>query len=274
MSLTQPPLMYRPDWDALPPKSNPGSFTDLVATVCHYTAANKGYAVPESGDHSKCVAQVQSIQRQHQAISDQSDIEYNALTCNHGYLFEGRVLGYKGGANGTADSNKTMPSICCLLGVDDQPSDAMLNAVAWFHSRVEAQAGHKLEMKKHMEIVSTSCPGVPMSALIDDEFYRDLIDGGTSPQPPTPPPSQEDSVAIVIAAPAGANARFLATADGKGFISSMTWIPDEASMARLVPHYPVVETEADAPRNIGLIGPVPTGDALRNWSIDDFLNAR
>lgn len=78
---------------------------------------------------------------------------------------------------------------------------------------------------------------------------------------------------IVIAHPAGSNARFLATADARGFISAMTWIPDEAALARLTPHYPVVTIDADAPRNIGLIGPVPTGDGLRAWSPADFLNA-
>lgn len=193
MTLVQPPLAFRADWNALPPKSNPGGFSSYDATVCHYTAANKGYAVPESGDHSRCVSQVQSIQRQHQAIANQSDIEYNALACNHGVLFEGRVKGYKGGANGTASSNATMPSICCLLGVGDQPSDKMLNAVAWFHSRVESIAGRLLEMKKHKDIYATSCPGDPMSALIDQRFYRTLIDDGSPvPQPPTPIPPGDD----------------------------------------------------------------------------------
>lgn len=183
MTVTKPPIEYRSDWGALPKKSNPGGFTALNATVCHYTAANPGYAVEEWESHNDCRSQVQSIQRQHQSIDDQSDIEYNALACNHGTLFEGRELGIKGGANGTADSNKTMPSICCLLGVDDQPSDKMLNAVAWFHMRIEQHAGRILDMKKHMEIVSTSCPGVPMSNLVNAEFYRDLIDSGTTPPP-------------------------------------------------------------------------------------------
>jgi hypothetical protein len=184
---TQPPIEMREDWGALPPKGNPGGFTALNATVCHYTAANYGYAVPQTGDHERCRDQVRSIQRQHQGIPDQSDIEYNALTCNHGVLFQGRASGIKGGANGTADSNKTMPSICCLLGVDDEPSDAMLNAVGWFHANVEAKAGRTLPMKKHMDIYATSCPGKPMSAWVDAEGYR-----SDEPTPiPTPDPGDD-----------------------------------------------------------------------------------
>ena len=192
MTLTKPEICYRSDWNALPPKSNPGGYTALDATVVHYTAANWGYAIPPSGPHSKCVQQVQSIQRQHQNIPDQSDIEYSALTCNHGVLFEGRVLGIKGGANGTAESNKTMPSICCLLGVDDQPSDAMLNAVCWFHKIVEDQAGRKLDMKGHKQIVSTSCPGNPMWGFVYSGVWREMIDGTPEPEPIPPTPGDDD----------------------------------------------------------------------------------
>lgn len=178
-----PPIEYRETWGALPPKSNPGGFESFEATVCHYTAANKGY--PRS-NHADCQAQVRSIQQQHQGIPEQSDIEYNALVCNHGTVFEGRVLGYKGGANGTAESNRTMPSICALLGVDDKPSDALLSGVAWFHSRVEERAHRSLVMLKHMDIVSTSCPGVPMSEWVDAGGYH------SAPTPEPQPPQEDD----------------------------------------------------------------------------------
>ena len=188
MGWPQPPLEYREDWGALPPKSNPGGFTALNATVCHYTAANPGYAVPVSGDHERCRDQVRSIQRQHQSISNQSDIEYNALACMHGTLFQGRAAGIKGGANGTADSNATMPSVCCLLGVDDRPSDGMLAAVGWFHQRVEELAGHGLDMRKHSEIVSTSCPGRPMSTWVDSDAWA------SPPVQPQPTPDPGDDM--------------------------------------------------------------------------------
>lgn len=78
---------------------------------------------------------------------------------------------------------------------------------------------------------------------------------------------------IVIVAPKGTNARFLATSDGKGFISSMTWIAEEARAKRLAAYYPEQVVDVASCRDIGLIGPVPHGDTLRDWTIDDFLNA-
>ena len=183
--IVKPPIEMRADWGALPPKSNPGGFTALNKTVIHYTAANKGY--PRS-NHSDCREQVRSIQRQHQNIPEQSDIEYNALACNHGTLFEGRVKGYKGGANGSAETNKTMPSICCLLGVGDEPTYEMLNAVAWFHMQVEKAASTSwLEAIGHCDIYATSCPGDPMYALVEVDFIHAMAD-----QPTPTPPGDDD----------------------------------------------------------------------------------
>lgn len=187
--MPQPVIDWRPDWNAMQPKSNPGGFTALDNTVCHYTANNHGYAIEEYEDHSLCRNQVRSIQSYHQSIPEQSDIEYNALACNHGVLFEGRVLGYKGGANGSADSNKRMPSVCVLLGVNDRPSNAMLNAVAYFHWKVEQRAGRQLVMLGHRQVYATSCPGDIMFDYVANEYYRDIIDGT---YPPITPPGDDD----------------------------------------------------------------------------------
>src|SRR5580765_5878137 len=84
-------------WGALPPKGNPGPFEALEGTVCHYTAGAAGYQVQPDEPHDWCRDQVRSIQRDHRSGPDQSDISYNALVCAHGVMFEGRVIGYKGG---------------------------------------------------------------------------------------------------------------------------------------------------------------------------------
>jgi hypothetical protein len=266
----------RPAWNAQPPRSNPGGFTSITGTICHFVGAGRGYVLPESADHERCRAQVRGIQSHAFTIQGMSDIHYNAMVCVHGVVFEGRVTGTRSGANGTAASNATEPAVCVLLGVDDQPTARMLEGVRYFHRLVEQRVGRSLVMRPHQAVVSTSCAGSHMNSWIASGGWRTddpiIPDPPPTPDPPAPP-VQEDTIVIVIAHPAGANARFLATSDGKGFISSMTWIPNEEAMARLTPHYPIVEIEADACRNIGLIGPVPTGDGLRQWSAADFLNA-
>lgn len=185
-----PEQITREQWGAKPAKSNPGGFVAVVATVAHYTAAGKGYP---RANHADCYQQVRDIQAQHLAISNQSDIEYNHLICIHGSVFQGRMAGVKGGANGTAESNATMPSCCCLLGVGkaadgtmtdwDQPSPAMLDSLAWWHGQIEAKWGSQVPMKGHRDIISTSCPGDPL--------YRWVVTGGYRPPAPTPEPTPE-----------------------------------------------------------------------------------
>lgn len=158
-------------WGALPPKSNPGPFRGYEGTVQHYTAAKFGYP---RANHTDCRAQVRSIQVQHQAIPEQSDIEYTDLVCNHGVIMTGRVPGYKTGANGSAYANAYMPSICALLGVGDEPSQAMKDAIIWWHANIEQTLALKtLEMKGHKDVFNTGCPGDPLYAWVKAGGYRE-----------------------------------------------------------------------------------------------------
>lgn len=216
-------LESREMWGALPPKSDPGPFVSLDATVAHYTAADYGYAVPASGDHSRCREQVRSIQRQHQGIPDQSDIEYSHLGCNHGVVFVGRVPGIKTGANGTAQANKTMPSFCFLMGVNDVPSSALYAAAAWWHAEVEVQAGRSLLMYGHKQITSTSCPGDVIYPWVTAGGYRQA-----QPHPPKPvPPTGVDDMHLISPFE---NAQWVVAAD----LSSRTGIPTELDLSRLL----------------------------------------
>lgn len=209
----------REAWGAKPPKSNPGPFTDLVATVMHYTANAQGYAVPGSGDHERCRNQVRGIQNYHQSIPDQSDIEYSHLGCNHGVVFQGRATGIKTGANGSAETNRTMPSFCMLMGVGDRPSEALYEAAGWWHAQIEARAGHTLEMKGHRDIYSTSCPG--------DAIYPWVTSGGYRKSPPPPPNTGEDVMHFIGAYQ---NAQWIIAGD----LSSRTVIASEADLQALL----------------------------------------
>lgn len=105
--------------------------------------------------------------------------------------------------------------------------------------------------------------------------------------PPTPTP-QEDEVEVVEVAVTGANARFLGhrvrqattAVDGsvgeRVFLLWAEWVDgtDPLQLARLeayrnlgVPLFEVPDLSG-----VGLIGPIPTGDSLRQWSRADFGN--
>lgn len=255
------PVDFREDWGAQPPKGNPGGFVDLVSTVLHYTAANQGYMVGEAGDHTRCHEQVRSIQRQHQGDPSQTDISYNALACSHGRLIEGRVLGYKGGANGTASSNETMPSICCLVGVGDVPTPPMLSAVQEFHARVEAKAAVLLlPMLGHRDLYATSCPGDWLYAWVEAQGYR-------LPTAPNPAPQEDDvaSVLLAVMEHPGFDPRtqVMYLADGKYMVHR--WVQDEQEFVSLQsdfailgwPSAPVPVPHRDLGKFGVLLGPAP-----------------
>jgi peptidoglycan hydrolase-like protein with peptidoglycan-binding domain len=175
----------REDWGALPPKGNPGPFQAYDATVCHYTGARLGYP---RANHADCRAQVRSIQVQHQAIPNQTDIEYTMLVCNHGVLMVGRVPGYKTGANGTAASNATMPSICCLLGIGDEPTEAMKEAIRWWHKDIETNYAERIiPMLGHKDVTSTGCPDDILYEWVKAEGYRFPDAPVYKPSPPVAP---------------------------------------------------------------------------------------
>jgi hypothetical protein len=128
---------------------------------------------------------VQSIQRSHLSIADQSDIEYSTLVCNHGVLLEGRVEGYKGGANGTAIANKNKPSLCALVGVDDQPSQQMLQAILDWNRAVERRFGRNLPMIGHYAVpgVSTPCPGAILRSWLAAHWHPNAVPMSSTPAP-------------------------------------------------------------------------------------------
>ncbi|MFJ6566214.1 peptidoglycan-binding protein [Streptomyces sp. NPDC091292] len=140
-------------------------------------------------DHDACVAEVRAIRASHLANKREnySDIAYNYLACPHGYLFEGRGIGRRTGANGNQDLNRAHYAICGLVGSEGltQPTDAMLSAI---RDGIELLRKHGAgdEIKGHRDGYATACPGGPLYAWVQKGAPRP--DGGIPPvKPPTKP---------------------------------------------------------------------------------------
>lgn len=170
-------------WGARPPKSNPGSLASLDSITVHYTGGSNAPT-----DHTGCAEFMRGIQDSHQAIEEQSDIEYQVTVCPHGSIFEGRVWGYKGGANGTATANQVSASVCALIGLTNgnptQPTDTLLSAVDRACRDIEASYGRPGTVRVgHFVWKPTACPGDPLidwlaegcpvdNATDDGELYQ------------------------------------------------------------------------------------------------------
>ena len=169
------PYVTRSQWGARSPNGSGNSLT----------GSGKGYALhwegPEMGSrsHGECDNLMRSIQSYHMDSQGWSDIAYNLAVCEHGYIFEGRGKGKGSGANGTSDANHNYPSICALVGEnDDQPAEldrGIADAVAKLRSWGVGSA-----QKAHSDFVSTACPGNELRGKQDAGRFSS---GSTTPPP-------------------------------------------------------------------------------------------
>jgi hypothetical protein len=92
----------------------------LRGVAIHYAGFNVG------GDPA---AIMRSIQRTHMEQRGWWDLAYSACVALDGTVLEGRGLLVRTGANGTNASNRDYLAICLLIGPDQTPTTAMVEAV-------------------------------------------------------------------------------------------------------------------------------------------------
>ncbi|CAL9626039.1 peptidoglycan recognition protein family protein [Streptomyces sp. enrichment culture] len=154
-----PYFVPRAAWGAAAPKQVGLNFNPRLGGVAvHHT----GGSVEARRYHSDCAAHVRGIQRYHMN-GEYDDIAYTYLVCKHGYVFEGRGVGRRTGANGTNDANHRFYAVCGLVGgsfgLYDEITPELIygfrNAIA--HLRSVGNAGTAIV--RHGQLSSTSCPG-------------------------------------------------------------------------------------------------------------------
>ena len=160
-----------------------------ATSAAAYIAGTKGVKVHYLGtpytsrSHDKCDDYVRAIRSSHLAnpTENYSDIAYNMLVCEHGYVYEGRGAHKRTGANGNTTLNSQHYAVCGLLGSSGltQPTDAMLNGIrdAIEYLREHGNAGP--EIKGHRDGYATTCPGQPLYNWVQAGAPRP---GGTAPQ--------------------------------------------------------------------------------------------
>ncbi|WP_416975670.1 peptidoglycan-binding protein [Streptomyces sp. 4F14] len=163
-------LVTRAQWGAKPSKYPLAYIKSTLGVKIHYegTYVPKSLANPDA--HSTCAGRMRDLQASHLANpkEDYSDIAYNAVVCPHGYIYEGRGLHRKTGANGTAALNVADYAVCAMLGDSGlvQPTaaqlDGLVDAIEWLRSG--GDAGDRV--RGHRDGHPTSCPGDPLYAWV------------------------------------------------------------------------------------------------------------
>lgn len=130
--------------------------------------------------HDQCAAEVRGILAEHLANKEQKwvDIAYNFLVCGHGFVFEGRGVGKRSGANGNKQLNTDDYAVCAIVGIHEQDSPELLyglrDAIGLLRDN-----GAGLRLAGHCDGYPTDCPG-PF-------LYQWVHQGG--PYPGGPPPT-------------------------------------------------------------------------------------
>ena len=180
----QTKMVSRAEWGARRPKYTT-PFTPSFGTTAHW----EGPGLPDF-THDACASYVRGIQRYHMDAKGWADIAYTAVVCPHGYVFEGRWIGKRTGANGTNAGNNAAYAVCFLGGVGDEFTSLADRALhdTMIHLRLHGGAGPGVNC--HRDWKATQCPGDEICRRVKGGRYSSNtgLPSPTPPPPVAPPP--------------------------------------------------------------------------------------
>lgn len=167
----------------LRPATGATGINPVRGSTVHYAGESLG-----SFPHSSCAAKVRAQQAFHMDERGWTDLAYNAVVCPHGYVFEGRWIGRRSGANGTNAGNRDWYAIQAMIGVGDPKPAVMVEAIAECAElfRTAGRAGP--DVNGHRDHKATACPGDPLYADVQAGTFE------RAPQPAPPTDPEEDEI--------------------------------------------------------------------------------
>lgn len=166
-------FIARGAWQARQPRYRT-AFTAEFGSTVHYEGPRMG-----TFPHASCAAKVRGIQNFHMDARGWADVAYTAIVCPHGFVFEGRWIGARTGANGTNQGNDSAYAICALVGQGDPTPDVMVDAIAEVAAHLRAHGGAGIRVNGHRDWKATACPGDPL--------YHEVRAGTFTKSTPTVP---------------------------------------------------------------------------------------
>lgn len=167
-------LVTRAQWSAKPANGSMNAISAHPKGVAvHYEAVNVGNAT-----HGTCEQNVRNIQADHMRATARhdawSDIAYNYLACQHGYLFVGRGTGKGSAANGTTVANQNYYAVCGLIGPKDVPTPQLVTAIGDGINLCRA-AGAGNTVVGHRDLIATACPGAALYKMVQGKRWSGFV---------------------------------------------------------------------------------------------------
>lgn len=152
-------LVSRKEWDARSPRHRNKRGMNAVSTY-HWNGPTLTIRGKKTWGHEYCASMVRATQNFHMDQRGWSDIAYNFVICQHGYVFEGRGINYINGANGTNNGNRTSHAIMSLSGPGNPfpvaEKVAFRECLSHIANHTSAPDNRAIGHRDHK---STECPG-------------------------------------------------------------------------------------------------------------------
>lgn len=178
----------RGEWEARPPKSNDTTFTKEGGIVVHHSAVRRAGTTHWPG----CYESMRGHQRYHMDTKGWSDIAYNFVVCQHGFIFEGRGFTRQNAAN--QPLNTSTLSVCFDGNTGfEEPGLAAILSINAVISEAQARGWAPLVRGHGQATGSSSCPGAKLQAMISEGTIGASAPAPPVPSVPTPEPDPQPS---------------------------------------------------------------------------------
>lgn len=199
--MTTTHFYQRKDWTAVARpvhKLTPLDAATLRGVAVHYTG-DKG-RLGDTPTYAQTVARLEGERVFHTAAPPKgrgwSDIAYSVAFSQAGDVFDCRGIEHRSAANGDQHVNTTHAAVTWLIGADDVPTAALLQAFRdWYRGVWLARWPNATQIVGHRDLHSTECPGPRAYALIRSGRLP-----GPDPAPTERNPPMATEVALTDAA--------------------------------------------------------------------------
>lgn len=154
----------------------PRSYFGWGASGADYANPRSGLVIHYNGGptnlktQADCVAYWEGVRRSHVNSNGWADIGYSFGVAVNGEVFTGRGLNRYQAAQGTTSGNANWYSVSLMIGGNEQPTPEQIQGVRDLRAYLMAR-GMGSAIRGHRDFVSTSCPGTPLYALVQDGTF-------------------------------------------------------------------------------------------------------
>ena len=152
-------------------KLTPLDATRLVGVAVHYTGSTGPLGSTPTLAQSVARLEAERVDHTSRSSSDPTkpwtDIAYQVAFDQAGRVFDCRGIDYRSAANGDQDVNSTHGAVTFLIGVGDQPTQALLDAfTSWYRAVWLRRWPNATRIVGHRDLHATACPGNAVYQLI------------------------------------------------------------------------------------------------------------